>query len=210
MKHHAITAIGALTLSALLGGCASTVRSDVTSFQQWPARLADNGYAFAATPAPDDTLELRSYQNLVRAELSRIGLREAPEAPALLVSMRFQTTDLPLRVIEAIDPFFYPYGRFGPILAPRRSARSLWYGPYRTPFWGASPMTEESLVHNYQRQLHIEIKGAADQRRLFEVTVQNLSDELSTPALMPALVRSAFLGFPGASGGARRVEVKTE
>ena len=136
MKRIVLTATAALTL--LLGGCATTIRSDVTTFHQWPAQLPDKTYAFEAPPAQDDTLELRSYQNLVRAQLAKLGFQEASGAPALQVA----------------------------------------------------------------------IKSAGDNRRLFDVTVHNQSDEMSTPAVMPALVQSAFEGFPGPNGGARRIELK--
>ena len=54
------------------------------------------------------------------------------------------------------------------------------------------------------------IRAAGDNRRLFDVTVHNSSDERSTPALMPALVHSAFVGFPGPNGAARRIELKQD
>lgn len=206
MKRYVITAVAALML--LLGGCASTIRSNVVTFHQWPAQLQDKSYAFEAAPAQEDTLEMRSYQNLVRAELARLGFQEAAASarPALKVSMRFTTTEQPLRVIRAVDPFFHPphhfaYGR--PYY--RRGYR---YSPFYDPFMGRLPMYEEAMVVAYRRELQIGIKSAADNRRLFDVTVHNLSDELSTPALMPALVHSAFQDFPGPSGVARRVELK--
>ena len=64
MKRTVLTAMAALAL--LLGGCATVIRSDVTTFHQWPAQLADKTYLFETPPAQEDTLELRSYQNLVR------------------------------------------------------------------------------------------------------------------------------------------------
>jgi hypothetical protein len=42
------------------------------------------------------------------------------------------------------------------------------------------------------------------------VTVHNTSRNMSTPEVMPALVQSAFEGFPGQSGVARRVVVTKE
>ncbi|UUZ52811.1 hypothetical protein LP419_26995 [Massilia sp. H-1] len=75
MKRLLTTAAAALTL--LLTGCASTIRSDVTTFHEWPATLHDKSYALEAPAPQDDTLELRSYQNLVRTELSRLGFQEA-------------------------------------------------------------------------------------------------------------------------------------
>jgi hypothetical protein len=206
MKRIAMTVLAALTL--LLGGCATTIRSNVTTFHEWPQQLPDKSYAFEAPAPQDDTLELRSYQNLVRAQLGRLGFREASGAPALKVSMRFMTTDVPVRVVQAVDPFFYPAPRFG--LASRfyrRGWGSSFYSPFYDPF-GGFPQYEVVERHVYQREVQVAIKSANDGRRLFDVTVRNQSSEASTPALMPALVQSAFEGFPGPNGGARRIELK--
>jgi hypothetical protein len=213
MKRHVMTATAVLTL--LLGGCATTIRSDVTTFHQWPSALQDKTYVFETPPAQDDTLELRSYQNLVRGELARLGFQDAGAAatPTLKVSLRFTTTDVPVRVIEAVDPFFYSSARFG-LMRPYRRGFGYWgmrrYSPFYDPFLGGMPMYQESVQHNYQREVQVAIKSALDNRRLFDVTVHNISSEMSTPAVMPALVQSAFEGFPGPSGVARRVELKQQ
>jgi hypothetical protein len=67
----------------------------------------------------------------------------------------------------------------------------------------------EVIQHNYERQLNVTINNLAG-KKLFEVTVQNTSRKQSTPAVMPALVQSAFTGFPGESGKARRVDLEIQ
>ena len=209
MKRTMITAVASLSL--LLGGCATTIRSDVTTFNQWPAQLPDKSYAFETPPPQDNTLELQSYENLVRAQLARLGFHEAQGAPALKVSMRFSTIDVPTQVIY---PTFAPtYGYYSPRFAYmgwRRRYWGGWYSPFYDPFWGGMPMYEEYNYHNYRREVQVAIKSAADNRRLFDVTVHNTSREMSTPAMMPALVQSAFEGFPGPNGVARRIELKQQ
>ncbi len=198
------TSMAVIGLALMLGGCATTIRSDVTTFQQWPATIADKSYAFEAPAAHDDTLEYRSYQDLVRRELTALGFTEAPGKAALTVMMRFNTAEQPIRVIEITDPYFLSpwYGRPG------------YWGPYRRPFYdpfwphGARVASDE-LENVYQRQLQVAIKDGSG-KRLFDVTVHNLSKQASTPALMPALVHSAFVGFPGPNGVARKVELKQE
>ncbi|MDB5908370.1 MAG: hypothetical protein JWP34_2484 [Massilia sp.] len=211
MKRTLMTATAALTL--LLGGCATTIQSDVTTFHQWPAQLQQKTYVFDAPPPQDDTLELRSYQNLVRAELAKLGFQEASSAPELKVSMRFTTTDVPIQVLEP-DPFFYSSARFG--FSPYRYGRrgygyfgSGWYSPFYDPFWGGMAYSYRTR-HNYQRDLQVAIRSANDGRRLFDVTVHNNSTQRSTPVVMPALVQSAFAGFPGPNGASRRIELKQE
>lgn len=224
MKRLLITAAAALTL--LLSGCATTIRSDVTTFHQWPANLPDKTYVFEAPHVQDDTLELRSYQNMVRGELGRLGFREAGAgaAPALKVGMRFSTTDVPVRTLEPMYAHHYPSMRYSyahPYAHPYANPfyRSPWggrryggmfYSPFYDPFWYGMPMYSESVRHYYKRELQVAIKAARDGKRLFDVTVHNTSNEPSSPVIMPALVHSAFIGFPGVSGVARTVELKRE
>lgn len=215
MKRLIMVAAGT-ALALLLGGCATTIRSDVTTFHQWPAQMEDKSYVFEVPPPQDDTLEWRSYQELVRNELARLGFRDANGAkPALTVSMRFTTTDVPVRVLEpvmspfAMSPFYHPFPRFAHRGLYRRYWGG-WYSPFYDPFWGPYPAYQVSVEHHYRRELQVGIKSAADGKRLFDVTVHNISRELSTPRVMPALVHSAFAGFPGPSGVARRVELQLD
>lgn len=213
MNRTVLTATAALAL--LLGGCASTIESNVTTFHQWPAQLAEKTYVFEAPPPQDDTLELRAYQNLVRAELGKLGFQEASGTPALRVSMQFTTTSAPIRVVQAYDPFYIPSAHFG--FGPRYYNRrgygyygAGWNNPFHDPFWGGMPQYRVATVPNYQREVRVAIKSASDNSRLFDVTVHNQSRDPSTPHVMPALVQSAFAGFPGPNGGARRIELKQE
>jgi hypothetical protein len=206
----AVTAVALTTL--LLGGCATTIRSDVTTFHQWPAQIEDKSYVFETPPSFDNTLEYQSYQNLVRGQLAQLGFTEANTgAPALKVGMRFTTTDVPVRVVEPTMPMFYDsYYRFGPRYYSRFGPRGRfagWYHPFYDPFWSPYPAYQVSIEHQYRRELQVSIKDKTD-KRLFDVTVHNVSRELSTPVVMPALVQSAFAGFPGPSGVARRVELQ--
>lgn len=214
MKRILTIAIAALTL--LLGGCATTIRSNVTTFHQWPEQLQNKTYVFEAPPAQDDTLEWRSYQNLVRGELARLGFTDAGAdgTPTLRISMRFTTTDVPVRVVQPVysyyDHYWMPRTAF---IRPYRRGYGYWrgwYNPWYDPFWYGTPAYQETIVHNYRRELQVTIKSIADGKRLFDVTVHNLSRRMSTPEIMPALVQSAFAEFPGVSGVARTVEVKRE
>jgi hypothetical protein len=211
MKRTMILAVTSLSL--LLGGCATTIRSNVTTFNQWPAQLAEKSYAFEAPPAQDNTLELQSYQNLVRGQMTRLGFHEAPQAPALKVSMRFSTIDVPTQVVyPTFAPTYAPYSaRFGYLGWRRRFwGGGGWYSPFYDPFWGPMPAYEVQEEHRYHRQVQIAIQSAPDGKRLFDVTVRNISKQESTPVVMPALVQSAFEGFPGPNGGSRVVELKQQ
>jgi len=212
MRTTMIAAVASLGL--LLGGCATTIRSDVTTFHQWPAQLNEKSYAFEAPPPQDDTLELQSYQNLVRGQLGRLGFHEAPQSPALKVSMRFSTIDVPTQVVypSYYGSGFYPYSsaRFGYRGWNRRIWGGGWYSPFYDPFWGPFPAYDVQTEHRYHRQLQVGIVETNDGKRLFDVTVRNVSRQMSTPVVMPALVQSAFEGFPGPNGGSRMIELKQE
>jgi hypothetical protein len=204
-----VIAVSMALTALLLGGCATTIRSDVTTFHQWPAQIQDKSYVFEAPPSFDNTLEYQSYQNLVRGQLAQLGFREADSAAAALkVAMRFTTTDVPVRVIEPVAPMFqgYSYYRYGPRFGPR-GRWAGWHHPFYDPFWSPFPAYQVSVEHQFRRELQVSIKDAAG-KRLFDATVHNLSRELSTPAVMPALVHSAFAGFPGPNGAVRRVELQ--
>jgi hypothetical protein len=209
MKRLFMAAGVALTL--LLGGCATTISSDVTTFHNWPAQMQDKSYAFVAPPPREDTLEMRSYQELVRNQLARLGFHDSGASkPALLVSMHFTTTDVPVRVLEPVyPPTFYPYARYR-FIGPHRRYWGGWYSPFYDPFWDPFPAYEVTERHSYQRELKVSIRSAADGKHLFDVSVHNVSREFSTPKVMPALVQSAFEGFPGPSGVARRIELKEQ
>lgn len=210
MRYLAIMATAAVML---LTGCATTIRSDVTAFNAWPAEQQDKSYAFEAPRGPDDTLEYRSYQVLVSNELAKLGFTQAAEGqqPGLLVGMKYLTVDHPVRVIRE-DPFMgSPWG--SPYWGRPGYARFGWgysrwgYNPYfYDPFRYSGFGVEERIRHQYQRQLRITINTTSG-KKLYDVTVQNSSYVAATPHVMPALVQSAFTGFPGQSGVPRRVEV---
>ncbi|WP_312439019.1 DUF4136 domain-containing protein [Janthinobacterium sp.] len=198
-------------LTVLLTGCATTIRSDVTAFHDWPAQLNDKSYVFEAPAAEDDTLEYRSYQNLVRAELAKHGFGEAsgPDAAKLRVAMSFGTTDIAERVLQATDPFWYGPGYWPGRYGYRYGA---WPGYGRfgySPFWGGPMEVEESVRFKFDRKLRITINERSG-RKLYDVSVHSTSGKRATPQVMPAMVASAFADFPGRSGVPRQVEVQVQ
>jgi hypothetical protein len=207
MKRLLMTGAAALTL--LLGGCATTIRSDVTTFQQWPAQMADKTYGFEVPAAQEDTLEWRTYQEMVRGQMARLGFHDSGASkPAVTVGMHFTTIDVPVRVVQAADPFFFPEPvRFRFVGPHHRRYWGGWYSPFYDPFWGSMYYTERT-VHQYQRELHVTIRSGMDGKQLFDVTVHNTSRERATPVVMPALVQSAFQDFPGPNGGSRVIELE--
>jgi hypothetical protein len=210
MKHLAILATAAVML---LSGCATTISSNVTAFNAWPADIGDKSYAFEAPQGADDTLEYRNYQVLVAKELGKLGFQQVQDSqqPKLLVGMKFFTIDHPVRVLQAEDPFMGPYwgpgwGRYPYWGYSRWAYRPFFYDPYR---FGPPLRVEEHIKHQYQRQLRVTINNVSG-AKLYDVTVQNTSSVQATPHVMPALVQSAFTGFPGQNGVPRTIDITLE
>lgn len=213
MKIWYSSAIIALMLA--LSGCASTVvRSDVTVFQEWPANVGEKTYVFERTQAQSNDLEYRNYENLVRAELQRLGFAEAA-APAvnaarLKTTLAYDIRGRDVRVIEGTlsDPFWYN----APLFGHRWRGRG-YYGPYYDPFWATPPPIAEYVENTYQihtRRLRVTIAQQPSGKKLFDVTVISEGTEATLAAVMPYMVRSAFTDFPGTSGVPRRIDLKMQ
>ncbi|GIZ51358.1 DUF4136 domain-containing protein [Noviherbaspirillum aridicola] len=214
MKSWLIRLLALSTL--LLAGCATTIRSNVTSFHEWPAELAEKTYVFERTKDQNNNLEYLNYENMVRVELQRLGFAEAPVAtrPALKVALSYSNSGRDVREVYPVVvrpyPYAYPYwpgyyrhpfyGPYGP------------YGPFYDPFWYGPPVVEQR-VSQYQlftRELKIALARMGDGRRLWETTVVSEGTNPSLAKVMPYMVRSAFADFPGPNGVPRRIELKMD
>ncbi|HEY5801640.1 MAG TPA: DUF4136 domain-containing protein [Burkholderiaceae bacterium] len=190
----------------LLSGCATTIRSDVLSQSAWPADLADKSFVF--TQPQTDSIVYRASENLVRAQLHRIGLTDASGSAAKLhVSMDLAEAARDVRVITpvVIDPFWPGYGWHGPY---RMGWRRGWW-PYHPGYgaWGAMGY-QESVSTVFQRRLHVTITQAGTDKVLYDVRVENTSRAADPMRVLPAMIVSGFEGFPGQSGVIRRVDVE--
>jgi len=206
----------AVTFCLLLTGCATTIRSDVTAFHEWPAELRNKYFVFERTAQQENNLEHRAYENLVRNELMRLGLTEAanPQSAGLKVAMSYSINVRDVRVVQPVlvDPWYsspfyglhrYGYGYYNPHYGP-------YYAPFYSPFWYGPPIVEQRETR-YQlaaRQLKIIISRAADSKKLYDVTVNSEGTNTTLAAVMPYMVRSAFTDFPGKNGVPRQIELK--
>lgn len=195
-------------LCLLLAGCATTIRSDVTVFHEWPAALRGSSFVFERTKEQNNDLEYRNYENLVRSELLRLGFIEAADlrSARLKVTMRYSVNVRDVRVVQPVivDPW---HG--SPFFGPRWPGYG-YYGPFYDPFWYGPPLVQqrESRYQLFTRQLKVVIAQAADSKKLYDATIDSEGTNGSLAAVMPYMVRSAFGDFPGQSGVPRRVELK--
>lgn len=201
--------IGCLLLAAaLLGGCASTVTSEVTAFRQadW-ANDAPRTYAFETAAAQTGDLERRTYQDWIARELQNHGFTPAPRPQArYVVGFDFDATPRTVHVRETVypdpyfpGPFYRPWpGYWGP------------YGPWGWPgYW--PPYMVERDIQLTQFALRVSLNEARGGKRVYQVTaLHEAAAGVSMAAVMPYLVRSAFVEFPARSGQPRQVTLEVE
>lgn len=203
-----------ITLAAamlLLSACSTPmIRSEVTAFHEWPAQLPGKSFVFERNRAQDGSLEYRAYENLVRAELLRLGFTEAAlnASPVLKVNFSYQVSERDVRIVQ---PVVVHPGGWGPSYYGPRWPGYRYYDPFfYDPLWYGPPVVsyQESNYRLYKRQLQIAIARAGDAKKLFDVTVVSEGQNPALAAVMPYLVKSAFSEFPGRSGVPRKVELE--
>jgi len=192
--------MAAAGLLLALAACATPVGTDLTAFHEWPAE-AVRSYRFAASAEQLDSLEHRSYRQLLRTELSRAGFVETSQAPRF--ELRFETTSEPryARQIEYtpyyVQPWFW-WGTWG-----RHGGLSI-----GLPLSAYGGQAIEREVSWYEYRLAVSFSDlAADGRKVYEATAVASGSVPSVVAAMPYLARAIFDDFPGLSGVPRRVEI---
>lgn len=199
------TGLSAVALAvALSAGCAigpRVVQTEVTSYDEWAALPADRSYAFARTLEFRNSLEVKSYEDIVRDELALQGFRPAadPAQANLIVTLRpsSSTTRVRTRDPWPVDPFWSPFGFYG--------RRGGWYDPY----WSA--FDHDYTVDVVKRRLELDIDSrTVAGRRYYEGRVETSSEAASPQALVAAMVRALFSDFPGNNGQTRQVDIPVE
>lgn len=207
-------------LPLVLGGCASTVVTQVTSYNRWPQDAVGAAYVFRRSAAQDDSLEHQRHEAEIAAALGAVGLVSATEAvpprtPRFEVAVDTRIEQRDRRVVDWV-----PIGTFGPGLRGGFYGGPGWgagWGPMHSPFWGGpwgGSVPVERTLTRFLRSLKIDIyerAGAAGEtRKVFESTAVSEGNIDNLGVVMPYLVRSVFSDFPGADGVTRRVELPLE
>jgi hypothetical protein len=207
MRHRVMVLIAMLCV--LLAGCATTIRSEVTAFHEWPANLPDKSFVFERTKEQENNLEYRNYENLVREELLRLGFvgPADPRSAKLKVTISYSIHVRDVRVVRPVvaDPWEDP-----PFFGPRWDYGYDYDSPLYNPLWYGPPLVEqrEFRYQLFTRQLRIVIAQAADSKRLYDVTVVSEGTNGALAVVMPYMIRSAFADFPGPSGVPHEVDLK--
>ncbi len=205
--------MGAVLLG--LAGCASTVTTRVTNFNQWPANAAGSTFSFVTRTGPGE-LEQATYQSYVQAELERLGLKRAAGAQPGRLQVELTTGN---RSEEKTS--FAPVYQDTPVyLPPFRDAAGryypgIWsYDPFGPRYVGDRAIRTVIQVTTLNvRMLDSEGAPPGKSRAVFESRAvyegQGASDNL--PVVVPYLVRAIFDDFPGQNGRIKlvRFDAKT-
>ncbi len=216
---HLLRPLLLVLLAALVGataGCASYLTAQVTSFHQADGnRLAGRSFVIVPTREQAESLEFRSYADLVRDALVRRGLvASTPTEADLAVTVLFAvdggksvTYGYPAYGYASYDPFW----GWPPYYGPYGHYHYLWAAPYPMSYGVVGASYVQAIL--YRRELRVEISerraagNASAGARLFEGTVVSEGESASIAPVMPAMVRALFSDFPGPNGVSRRVQV---
>jgi hypothetical protein len=198
-------------VSILLAGCASTLRSDVTSFQRWPADAASSSYSFKRTGQQVSSLEHNAYEDLARQELKQLGLREAAAGATarFTVMLDYGVSTKTVTSTEPVwdnfstwnDPLFYPSWRYRSGFWP--SQPYYYFQPYSYPYAFAPRIVGYTTVSREVNKRRLRLEIAEGATKVFEATATSSGANATLSVTMPYLVRSVFDGFPGNNGQSR-------
>lgn len=190
-----VPAIAATT--ALLSGCTTYVSTQVTAFSNWSGSDATRTYAFARTPAQQNSIEQATYEQLVANELDANSFRQVPSAAArYLVGLDYSIHG---DTVTVSQPVYYG---------------NPWPGPYWRPIgpWGPfGPFPPDYVTQSYPvftHMLGIRMTERASGKEVYNVTARNTDEEASLVRAMPYLVRSALSDFPLGNGVVRTVRIR--
>lgn len=208
-RRRTLAAFAVAAAAALwLAGCANTLDTKVTRFQAWPADGAGGTFSFGKPAAVGRELEQSTYEQYVREELERLGLRSAEPGKAgrFLVEVEASGSQRQQRYLQPV--YQQPYRAYVPA---RRAADGRVVGGYwAADAWGPQYAGDREQVRLVQvSRLVVRIRETQPQpagpRSVFESTAvyEGLAENL--PDLVPYLARAAFDGFPGRNGETRAV-----
>ena len=208
-----------IVLAFLLGGCASTLRTEISAFHQIQTQSSAGSIGasprFAIMPLDAEqreSLEYQSYAALVSGHLQALQWTLVPpDQAAIRVTLRYGVGSVQSLVIG--DAFGSAYGGFNSWGGYWGSG---WGGPRGAAIGMGFPLGQwqRDVRVVYLRELILRMErsgtggaGAPAQERIYEATVRSEGNTPSLPMVMPAMIRALFLDFPGPSGMGRSVEV---
>jgi hypothetical protein len=185
-----------LCVVALLTACAGmpSVRSEVATYNQWPAGLAAGRYAFERLPSQQaQAAEQTRLEDLARPALAAAGFKRASEGQR----PEF-TVQLGVRASRADrSPYDDPLWWRGGIFVSRGGRHTVW-GP---------SLSLHLESPRYEREVVLLIRDAATGQPLYEARAANEGNSFHDEALLAAMFRAAMSNFPHSGPSPRQVTV---
>lgn len=194
--------LAAMLLLLLLGGCASTVTTQVTAFHDENVFDGQRTFAFEHTKARDNNLEQKTYEGWLRDRLDTEGFSERSARDAhYLIGMNYGVRQQFVRVSQPVyDPMFGPAVPWGPWYRP--------WGFYDPWYWGP-PMYVQTSVPVAVKWLDLRFLERSSGKEVYRVSSQT-TDGGSLASAMPYLINAAFSQLPLPSGRTMTVEEKVQ
>lgn len=200
-----------LGAAVLLTGCASTVSTRVTNFNAWPADAAGGSFAFAPHKAGDaKELEQSTYEQYVREELERLGLKAAAAGQPARFVVEVDASGSQ-RTVRTLQPVYQNYRVFMP---PRPGPNGTTIpGYWSADMIGGQYIGDREVARTLQvSKLRVQMRDrkvatapSAAAPSVFEATATYEGGMENLPDLVPYLAKAVFDGFPGQNGQTREV-----
>lgn len=209
--HKRFWSVALLGAALLLTGCAATVSTKVTNFNAWPADAAGGTFGFAPHKAGDTReLEQSTYEQYVREELERLGLKAAPTGQPARFVVEVDASGSQ-RTVRTLQPVYQNYRVFMP---PRPGPNGTTIpGYWSADMIGGQYIGDREVARTLQvSKLRVQMRdrrapgaAAATAPSVFEATATYEGGMDNLPDLVPYLAKAVFDGFPGQNGQTREV-----
>lgn len=192
MRRQLFIALGLVAVLAV-GGCATQISSDVSTFGSWPADRQPDTYVFERLPSQQDQPDQQRMEDAARSAIESAGFKPAPDA---------QTADvvvlLGMRVTASyFSPFDDPIWWGGGLYHPR-FGRAGFVG-----FGGGFGL--DDTLRRYVREVSVLIRDRKSGRVVYETRASSDGVLQLTPALLTAMFQAAMTPFPGTDEKSRSV-----
>lgn len=202
-----------------LAACATPFQARVSRFQQLPAAQGQTFVVQAQNAAMNDSLEFRTYANLVAERLTQAGYTRAADAASanLIASLDYGVDRGRERIRSVPGAGFNRFGWGGGF-----GGWGGGWGGWGHPFygWGNRAFVygfNDPFLFNdfndiesytvYASQLNLSITRRGTTEQVFDGRAQAQSRDNDLTTLVPNLIEAMFTGFPGNSGETVKITV---
>jgi hypothetical protein len=206
----------ALSLLMLMGGCASmnAVRSDVSTYSQWPAGRAASTYRFERLPSQQaQAAEQSQLEALAKPSIEAAGFKPAADAASAELSIQLAVRTTRTDLVVRDDPFwwrggyypYYPYypGRPGPRFYPYPYP----HHPHRYGYGYGHGFGVQFTSSRFLREAVVLVLDRASNQTLYEAHAVSEGSSPGSDVLIGAMFKAALVDFPSSGINPRPVVV---